>query len=72
MKNTLKQLPFAPGKLFIVDNYLEAVGIMTALKSDVAPEAVRRALEETKVCCQRADSNAVGPEIADAATSVEN
>ena len=49
MENDLTQLPFAPGKLFIVENYLEAVGIMTALKAGVTPSSVRRPLEETKV-----------------------
>ena len=49
MKNDLEELPFAAGKLFIVENYLEAVGIMTALKSGVAPSSVRRPLKETKV-----------------------
>lgn len=53
MKNNLEELPFAPGKLFIVDNYLEAVGVMTALKAGVAPASVRRPLEETKVECAR-------------------
>ena len=32
MKNDLEKLPFAKGKFFIAENYLEAVGIMTALK----------------------------------------
>jgi len=49
MKNDLKELPFEYGKLFIVDNYLEAIGIMNALKSGVAPEAVRRPLSSTQV-----------------------
>ena len=49
MKNKLEELPFSPGKLFIVKNYLEAVGMMTALKSGVAPSSVRRPLEETRV-----------------------
>lgn len=49
MKNELKMLPFAPGKLFIVENYLEAVGIMTALKAGVSPSAVRRPLKNTEV-----------------------
>ncbi|MBW8038366.1 MAG: DUF3326 domain-containing protein [Planctomycetes bacterium] len=49
MDNKLEELPFSPGKLFIVENYLEAVGMMTALKSGVAPSSVRRPLEETKV-----------------------
>ena len=49
MKNELKKLPFAPGKLFVAENYPEAVGIMTAIKAGVALSSVRRPLEETKV-----------------------
>ena len=49
MKNRLEELPFAAGKIFFVENYLEAVGMMTALKAGVAPSAVRRPLEATKV-----------------------
>ncbi|MBU1628217.1 DUF3326 domain-containing protein [bacterium] len=56
MKNNLEKLPFAPGKFFIVDNYLEAVGIMTALKAGVTPHAVRRPLAKTKVCVERSES----------------
>ena len=40
------------GKLFIVENYLEAVGVMTALKAGVAVSSVRRPLEKTKVVCE--------------------
>lgn len=32
MKNELESLGFAAGKLFIAENYPEAVGIMTALR----------------------------------------
>jgi len=53
MKNDLEELPFVPGKLFIVDNYLEAVGVMTALKSGISVSAVRRPLAETKVTSER-------------------
>ncbi len=49
MKNRLDALPFAPGKLFIVENYLEAVGVMHALKAGVTPESVRRPLSHTIV-----------------------
>lgn len=49
MQNKLEELPFAPGKLFIVENYLEAVGVMHALKAGVTPEAVRRPLSQTNV-----------------------
>lgn len=49
MQNNLEELPFAPGKLFVVENYWEAVGVMNALKAGVAPESVRRPLAHTKV-----------------------
>lgn len=49
MKNNLEDLPFASGKLFIVENYLEAVGMMNALKAGVAPASVRRPLRQTEV-----------------------
>jgi hypothetical protein len=49
MQNELEELPFGPGKLFVVENYLEAVGVMNALKAGVAPEVVRRPLKFTKV-----------------------
>lgn len=49
MKNSLEDLPFAPGKLFIVDNYLEAIGVMQAIKAGVSLETVRRPLAATNV-----------------------
>lgn len=49
MQNRLQDLPFAPGKLFVVENYLEAVGVMNALKAGVTTESVRRPLSRTKV-----------------------
>jgi len=57
MKNDLEKLPFKPGKLFVVENYLEAVGIMTALKSGVNPSSVRRPLAYTKVLPGRVESD---------------
>ncbi len=59
MKNNLEKLGFAPGKLFIVENYLEAVGVMTALKAGVAVSTVRRPLGETKVSQERAEQSSV-------------
>ena len=53
MRNRLEDLPFHPGKLFIVENYLEAVGVMTALKAGVAVETVRRPLADTVVLTKR-------------------
>lgn len=49
MKNNLSRLPFPAGKLLIVDNYVEAAGAMTALKSGVSISSVRRPLEFTKI-----------------------
>jgi len=56
MQNKLEDLPFASGKLFVVENYLEAVGVMTALKSGVAVETVRRPLADTVVHTKRAET----------------
>jgi hypothetical protein len=47
MRNDLRALPWAPGQLHIVDNYWEAVGIMTALKQGIDPLSVRRPLSDT-------------------------
>ena len=49
MCNNLANLPFKKNKLFIVDNYLEAVGIMHALKAGITPDAVRRPLSNTAI-----------------------
>lgn len=47
MKNHLEDLYFKKGKFFVVDNYLEAVGIMNSLKAGVSPESVRRPIKHT-------------------------
>jgi len=57
MKNDLEALPHMPGKLFIVENYLEAVGVMAALKAGVSPAAVRRPLAQTTVLREQAGSD---------------
>ena len=49
MRNDLAALPWAPNQFYQVENYWEAVGVMTALKAGVAPEAVRRPLANTKL-----------------------
>ncbi len=49
MENDLTWLPFQKGKLYIVDNYLEAVGVMSALKAGIAFETLRRPINKTKV-----------------------
>lgn len=55
MRNNLHELPFQKGKLFVVENYLEAVGIMHALKAGVSPSAVRRPIHHTKIVPDTAD-----------------
>ena len=49
MQNLLEELPFRPGQLIVVDNYLEAVGVMHAIKAGVALDSIRRPLLWTKV-----------------------
>ncbi len=49
MQNDLNKLPFKTDKLFIVDNYVEAAGIISVLKSGVTFSSVRRPLEHTKI-----------------------
>lgn len=47
MQNDLQKLPFKKNKLFIVDSYLEAVGVMTALKAGISPDVTRRPVKST-------------------------
>lgn len=47
MQNDLRKLPFKNNKLFLVDSYLEAVGIMTALKAGISPDVTRRPVKGT-------------------------
>ena len=49
MKNDLTKLPWAKGQLQIVNNYLEAVGALTALKHGIAIESVLRPLAATTI-----------------------
>ncbi|MBU1234068.1 MAG: DUF3326 domain-containing protein [Proteobacteria bacterium] len=47
MRNDLSALPWTPGKFYTVDNYLEAAGIMSALKEGIDPTSLRRPLADT-------------------------
>ena len=47
MRNDLKKLPFETGKLFIVENYVEAAGIIALLKAGVTLSSVHRPLSHT-------------------------
>ena len=49
MQNDLHALPWAPGQLYVVENYWEAVGVMTALKAGIAPASLRRPLAATRI-----------------------
>lgn len=47
MQNDLQKLPFKNGKVFFVDNYLEAAGVITALKAGISPDITRRPVKGT-------------------------
>lgn len=49
MKNDLSLLPWKKGQLHIVDNYWEAVGVLSALKAGIDPYSVRRPLSTSKI-----------------------
>ncbi len=49
MKNNLNTLPWASGQFYHVENYWEAAGVMSAIKSGITPASMRRPLSETKV-----------------------
>lgn len=49
MKNSLADLPFKKNKLFIVENYLEAVGVMHTIKAGIDPETIHRPVLPTNV-----------------------
>lgn len=62
MQNSLEDYPFHPGKLFTVNNYLEAVGVMNALKAGVSVESIRRPLADTR-CVRSSDQNVQAQQI---------
>ena len=49
MRNDLEVLPWAAERLYVVENYWEAAGVMAALRAGIAPESVRRPLAGTRV-----------------------
>ena len=58
MKNDLSALPWKSGQLHSVENYWEAVGVMTALRGGLTPESVRRPLKYTSTEVRRKDADA--------------
>jgi len=49
MRNRLRILPWAPGQLYIANNYLEAVGMLACIKAGINPTAVQRPMRRTTV-----------------------
>lgn len=49
MKNDLSSLPFKRGQLFFAENYMEAVGIMTAIKAGISSNSIKRPIGWTNV-----------------------
>ena len=49
MKNDLSVLPWKKGQFFIVDNYWEAAGVLSAMKAGIDPKAVRRPLRQIEI-----------------------
>ena len=45
MRNDLEELPWKPGQLFRAENYLEAAGVVAALRAGIAPQSTLRPLE---------------------------
>jgi hypothetical protein len=49
MNNDLSALPWAPGQFHVVDNYLEAVGVLGAIRSGLALDSLRRPIRGVPV-----------------------
>ena len=57
MRNDLSALPWAPGQFFAVENYWEAVGVVTAIREGVSPESVRRPFASAPVFLHSASAS---------------
>jgi hypothetical protein len=49
MKNDLSMLPWKNGQFYNVNNYWEAAGLISSLKSGIVPNSVRRPIDKVKV-----------------------
>jgi hypothetical protein len=49
MKNNLKNLPWRQNQLIEVNNYLEAAGVLMALKNKISPNTVLRPIKKTTI-----------------------
>jgi hypothetical protein len=59
MENKLEEFPFKHNKLFIVENYLEAVGVIHAIKSGIKLDTVKRPIEYTNILNLKSDDSRV-------------
>ena len=55
MENDLTMLPWRPGQLHIVENYLEAAGVLCAIRGGIALESIRRPIAHTLVTTRTFD-----------------
>ena len=69
MRNDLTAFPWRPGQLHVVENYWEAVGVMTAIKAGIAPESLRRPLAATMVVKKALGTQSLGPTKAESLAS---
>lgn len=64
MNNDLSALPWAPGQFHVVDNYLEAAGVLGAIRSGLALDSLRRPIRGvpvTTVSMRKRESARVRP-----------
>ena len=64
MQNDLAQLPWHDGQFIQVDNYLEAAGVMNALRAGISLESVRRPLPATTIAKVKARSEQAKSQLA--------
>ena len=64
MRNRLSDLSFKPGDLITVDSYVEATGVLAALRAGISLESVKRPLEDTVVRTEAAETSV--PKLQDA------
>jgi len=57
MRNRLLDFPVRSGNLITVDSYLEAAGVLAALRAGVSLESVRRPLKRTVVLAETAETS---------------
>lgn len=57
MENDLTLLPWADNQLHLVDNYLEAVGVMASIKAGITIESVRRPIALVNVSTKKFEEN---------------